>query len=279
MDKKKRLAYAKSVDSEKKTITAYVSTYEWDRTDEKFAPGAWDLTNYKNNPVVLWGHDGSQPPIGRTLDIREDEKGLLAVAEFDTESQRGAEVFGLFERGFLHAFSVGFQPKSYVMEQIESKNTKGLVWTNAELLEFSAVSIPANPGAVIGRELAELAMKCLGDGVVTKGLDDMYVVNAPELVKAEEPPIEKLGSSLEQIIGLAKIVKGQPLDESKKALIGTATALLSEIVAEKDEITPEQMKDFLAATTNLADLVVQIHPAHEKRLERMLSEIKKAVNR
>lgn len=279
MDKKKRLAYAKSVDSEKKTITAYVSTYEWDRTDEKFAPGAWDLANYKNNPVVLWGHDGSQPPIGRTLDIREDEKGLLAVSEFDTESQRGAEVFGLFERGFLHAFSVGFQPKAYQMEQIEGKNTKGLVWTDAELLEFSAVSIPANPGAVIGRELAEMAMKCLGENVVTKGMDDTFIINAPELVKAEEPPIEKLGSSLEQIINLARIVKGQPLDESKRALIGTATSVLTEIVAEKEEITPEQMKQLLDVTANLAELAGQIHPAHEKRLDRMLSEIKKAVGK
>lgn len=279
MDKQKRLAYAKSVDSEKKTITAYVSTYEWDRTDEKFAPGAWDLENYKKNPVVLWGHDGSQPPIGRTLEIKEDEKGLLAVAEFDTESQRGAEVFGLFERGFLHAFSVGFQPKKWMSEQIPDRNAKGLVWVDAELLEFSAVSIPANPGAVIGRELAELAMKCLGDKVVTKGMDDTFIVNAPELVKPEEPPMEKLGTSLEQIINLARIVKGQPMDESKRVLIGTATSVLTEIVAEKEEITPEQMKQLLDVTSNLADLAGSIHPAHEKRLERMLAEIKKAVGK
>lgn len=277
MQKKSKLAYAKSVDSGKKTVTAYVSTYEWDRTQERFAPGAWDLENYKKNPIVLWGHDGSNPPIGRAIDIREDELGLLAVAEFDTESERGAEIFGLFERGFLNAFSVGFIPKAHMMEPMEDQATKGVVWTEAELLEFSAVSIPANPGAVIGRDVAEMAIKCLGAGSVSKSAEgDTYVVNPVEMAAAAGPAA-KLEASLSQLITLARVVKGQPLDQSKLALIGTATAVLNEIVAEHDVVAPDDLGKLHNVVKELGEVVRGIHPDADAIVGKTLEGIAKAL--
>lgn len=277
MQKKSKLAYAKSVDSGKKTVTAYVSTYEWDRTNEKFAPGAWDLENYKKNPIVLWGHDGSNPPIGRAIDIREDESGLLAVAEFDTESERGSEIFGLFERGFLNAFSVGFIPKAQVLEPLPDASTKGVVWTEAELLEFSAVSIPANPGAVIGRDVAEMAIKCLGENSVSKSAEgDTYVVNPMELAAPAEPAA-KLEASLGQIITLARVVKGQPLDQSKLALIGTATAVLNEIVAEHDVVAPDDLVKLHNVVKELGEVVRGIRPDADAIVGKTLEGIAKAL--
>jgi HK97 family phage prohead protease len=275
MERKQKLAYAKSVDSEKKLVTAHVSTYEWDRTLEKFSPGAWDLTNYKKNPIVLWGHDGSQPPIGRAVDIKEDENGLYAVTEFDTASERGAEIFGLYERGFLNAFSVGFIPKTHLMEQVPDKNTKGVVWTDAELLEYSAVSIPANPGAVIGRDLAELAIKCLGEGSITKGADgSTFLVNT-----FSEPrgPVEKLETSLEQLITLARIVKGHPLDKSKLSLVGTATSLLNEIITEHDEVSPDEIAKLHNVIKELASVVGSINPDSEAIVKRTIANVSKAL--
>lgn len=280
MEKKAKLAYAKSVDSAKKTVTAYVSTYEWDRTDEKFAPGAWDLTNYKKNPIVLWGHDGSNPPIGRAIDVREDEFGLLAVAEFDTESARGAEIFGLFERGFLNAFSVGFIPKAHMMEPLPDQVSKGVVWTEAELLEFSAVSIPANPGAVIGRDLAEMAIKCLGAGAVTKSADgDAYVVNPVELADAPSGNAEKLEASLGQLITLARIVKGQPLDTSKLSLIGTATSVLNEMVAAHEVVAPEELEKLHNVVKELGEVVATLSPANDAVVDRLMANIAKALGK
>jgi len=280
VEKKAKLAYAKSVDSAKKTVTAYVSTYEWDRTDEKFAPGAWDLTNYKKNPIVLWGHDGSNPPIGRAIDVREDEFGLLAVAEFDTESARGAEIFGLFERGFLNAFSVGFIPKAHMMEPLPDQVSKGVVWTEAELLEFSAVSIPANPGAVIGRDLAEMAIKCLGAGAVTKSADgDAYVVNPVELADAPSGNAEKLEASLGQLITLARIVKGQPLDTSKLSLIGTATSVLNEMVAAHEVVAPEELEKLHNVVKELGEVVATLSPANDAVVDRLMANIAKALGK
>ncbi|TXH40689.1 MAG: HK97 family phage prohead protease [Desulfurellales bacterium] len=277
VEKKKKLAYAKSVDNEKKTVTAYVSTYEWDRTDEKFAPGAWDLENFKKNPVVLWGHDGSNPPIGRAIDIKEDEKGLLAVAEFDVESERGAEIFGLYERGFLNAFSVGFIPKAHTVEPIPERNTKGVVWTNSELLEFSAVSIPANPGAVIGRDLAEIAIKCLGDGAVTKSEDGGEFIVSPFVdKKTDETPEAKMESAVNELIKMARVVKGKPLDKSKLALLGTATAVLNEIVAEQ-EATPEDVERLHNVVKELAGVVTEANASTEVLVGKLLANIEKAL--
>ncbi len=277
MEKKKKLAYAKSVDNEKKTVTAYVSTYEWDRTDEKFAPGAWDLENFKKNPVVLWGHDGSNPPIGRAIDIKEDEKGLLAVAEFDVESERGAEIFGLYERGFLNAFSVGFIPKAHTVEPIPERNTKGVVWTNSELLEFSAVSIPANPGAVIGRDLAEIAIKCLGDGAVTKSEDGGEFIVSPFVdKKTDETPEAKMESAVNELIKMARVVKGKPLDKSKLALLGTATAVLNEIVAEQ-EANPEDVERLHNVVKELAGVVTEANASTEVLVGKLLANIEKAL--
>jgi len=281
MDKKAKLAYAKSVDAEKKTVTAYVSTYEWDRTMEKFAPGAWDLENYKKNPVILWGHDGSKPPIGRAIDIKEDANGLIAVAEFDTESERGAEIFGLYERGFLNAFSVGFIPKAQALENIPEQGTKGTVWTEAELLEFSAVSIPANPGAMITREIAEMAIKCLGDASVTKGADgETFLVSSPEINSTvEKEPEERLAKSLEQIITLARVVKGRPIDKSKLALVGTATSLLNEIITDNDQVPAEDIEKLHNVVKELAHVVGSLNPDSEAIVNKTLENISKALGK
>lgn len=278
MEKKAKLAYAKSVDGEKKTVTAHVSTYEWDRTLEKFAPGAWDLGNYQKNPVILWAHDQKSPPIGRAIEIKEDANGLVAVAEFDTESERGAEIFGLYERGFLNAFSVGFIPKSHIQEPVPGQNQKGVVWTSAELLEFSAVSVPANPGAVISRDVAEMAIKCLGDKAVTKGADgETFLVGVPELEKEEVAPEQRLEKSLEQLITLARVVKGKPLDTSKLSLVGTATSLLNEIIVENNQVSPEDISKLHGVVKELASIVAELNPDSDAFVQKTVTNISKAL--
>jgi len=183
-------ARVKAIDSEKKTVDAHVATFEWDRMDERFAKGSFQLDNFKNNPVVLWAHNQSLPPIGRSIHMEEDDKGLLATTQFDEKSEFAMQIFGLFERKFLNAFSVGFIPKEFIVEPMDGdEERKGLVWTNAELLEYSAVSVPANPGAVVSREIAELAQRALGKNSVAMvkafGRDSFISMPADGKLEAE----------------------------------------------------------------------------------------------
>jgi HK97 family phage prohead protease len=190
-----KMTYAKSIDSEKKTISGYISTFAWDRDGERFVKGAWDFSNYLNNPVVLWSHDISQLPIAKNVALNEDEFGVLATSEFDQRSQKAQEIFSLFERKFLNAFSVGFMRKDFKIEDIGG-GRQGLAITKAELFEYSAVSVPANPGALVGREIAELATKILGpksiEKLKTKSIGDAFLV-VPAKTKGPGDPEEPEG--------------------------------------------------------------------------------------
>lgn len=162
MKKLNRQIFTKKINPKDKTITAYVSTFAFDRMDERFEKGGWSLDNFKSNPVVLWAHNGGQPPIAKAGRIEEDDKGLLATMEFDKESAFAMEIFGMFERGFMNSFSVGFIPKAHRVEAIPDSESKGIVYTESELVEFSAVPVPANPGARVDRAAAQMMIKTFG---------------------------------------------------------------------------------------------------------------------
>ncbi len=120
------------------------SSEDEDRDGDIILASGWELDNYKKNPVFLWAHDYSIPPIGKALnvgvvddelhfDIQFPEKGIHALAD---------TVYELYKGGFLNATSVGFTG----MEGIPS--TKGTIFMKQELLELSAVPVPSNPNAL-----------------------------------------------------------------------------------------------------------------------------------
>jgi HK97 family phage prohead protease len=293
---KSKLSYAKSVDPEKKVVKALVSTFDWDRTNERFAPGAWDLNNFKKNPVVLWGHDNTKPPIGKAVSIEETEAGLVAETVFDDQSDYAMNVFSLYERGFLNAFSVGFLPKpdnGFMMEEREG-GRKGVVYTDIELLEYSAVSIPANPGAIVARDLADLVIKALGPSAILTskgktGETEFLVAGGDLPVRGIEPDAARsvhkgealadpFESGLNDLIRLAKISKSNPLDRTKISLIKSSIDVLQEIIEEtKDEITMSDIARLEEALSKYGEVVVGLHPDNSNLMEKTLREINRAL--
>lgn len=292
---KSKLSYTKSVDPEKKVVKALVSTFDWDRTNERFAPGAWDLTNFKKNPVVLWGHDNTKPPIGKAVAIEETEAGLVAETVFDDQSEYAMNVFSLYERGFLNAFSVGFLPKpdnGFMMEEREG-GRKGVVYTDIELLEYSAVSIPANPGAIVTRDLADLAVKALGPSAIltskgktgeteflVAGGERMPTCSEPDTpaVKQEVAPSDPFESGLKDLIRLAKISKSNPLDRTKISLIKSSIDVLQEMIEEtNEEITMSDIARLEEALSKYGEVVVGLHPDNSVLMEKTLREINRAL--
>lgn len=287
MDQFKKLAFAKGIDIEKKQVTGYVSTFQWDRDMDRFAKGAWDLAAYMKNPVVLWAHNPIEPPIGKAISITEDEHGLLATTQFDDKSDKAMHIFSLFERKFLNAFSVGFIRKAFVMEDAGG-NQKGMAITEAELYEYSAVAIPANPGALVSREVAEIAMKTLGPNMIeticTKGMGEQFLVlpvreeealDAEEEDKTEQPDFEK---ALISVTELAKIARGTQVTETKRSLITTAVAVFNEILAgHKAEITPEEMEQLGQGLKDFAGAVGNLYPDAAAAIQKTISQIGKAI--
>ena len=108
----------------------------------------WDLTRYKANPVVLYGHNSWGLPIGHASDVRVDDGKLLAKLHFvDARANPQAELVwqGILQ-GSLRAVSVGFRPKAAKSQTLGDRTV--FVLSGNELIEISVVPIPANPEAV-----------------------------------------------------------------------------------------------------------------------------------
>ena len=159
----------KGIDEKEGTLTAYVSTDTRDRMDEVLDPQGLDMTNYKKNPVVLWAHDYSLPPIGKALWVKRDGVGIISKVKF-ASTAFAQEIFQLYKEGFLKAFSVGFIPKEE--EEGDGEKTPRRTFKKWEMLEYSAVPVPANPDALA------LAIK--------KG-----ILKTPSLIKSMTPEEKK----------------------------------------------------------------------------------------
>ena len=141
------------IDDEERTVTAVISSDAIDRDGEILKPRGMNADNFVKNPVVPWSHSAWEPPIGKALWIKKGTKRILAKVKF-AMTNRAEEVWQLFKGKFLNAFSVGFMPtKGHNPTPDEVKKDPRLaearfIYDEWELLEFSPVTVPANPEAL-----------------------------------------------------------------------------------------------------------------------------------
>ena len=168
-------AEIKDINSDQRTLVAVISTSAKDRMDESVAHDGVNLKDYQKNPIVLWAHDYSQPPIGKALWVKRDNeaKGLISKMQF-ADTAFAKEIFGLYQGGFMKAFSIGFIPKqivrNYQQEGYDKNKDPYLTISKWDMLEYSAVPVPANPEALalamqkgIISEKTKLALESIGD--------------------------------------------------------------------------------------------------------------------
>jgi HK97 family phage prohead protease len=127
-----------------------------DRDDDVIVQEGWDIGKYEVNPVFCWQHDTGLP-IGKALHVGVIDGMLKATFEMNDAS--APEVGGYAElalqnyrRGFLSAVSVGFRPLEYEIAKDRGDEDSWFPAVNflrSELYEVSAVTVPANPDALI----------------------------------------------------------------------------------------------------------------------------------
>lgn len=127
-----------------------------DRMGDVIDQNGWDLTNYKNNPVILWGHNVTEerPPIGKALKVWVEGKGqkaakLMFKVKFDLQDSFAAEIFRKVKDGFVNTVSVGFMPVEWEALDDDNPFFGGHKFLKQELLELSFVPVPANPEAIV----------------------------------------------------------------------------------------------------------------------------------
>jgi hypothetical protein len=137
-----------------------------DRYHEIIVASGWRLENYRRNPVFQNAHQYGDIlfTIGKALITEVRGAELFQRVEFATEVNPMARIaYGLYQGGFLNAVSVGFIPLRWVGPD-GAEHGPGLSGLNSqsdttqtgfrrkyleqELLEVSAVGIPANPDAL-----------------------------------------------------------------------------------------------------------------------------------
>jgi HK97 family phage prohead protease len=130
-----------------RTIKFIISTGDPDREKDVISPDGWNTSNYLKNPVVLFAHDYGSLPVARATNVRLDGSNLIAEAEFaDAALNPMAEqVYQMLRQGYLRGASVGFRP----LEFQYNEQRGGVDFAKQELLEFSVVPVPANPGALM----------------------------------------------------------------------------------------------------------------------------------
>lgn len=144
--RKQYIADIKAVAGQDRTFECTISTAIPDRHRDVVVQAGIQTANYEANPVVLFGHQYSQPPVARSLRLWLEGGAWKSIMQF---VPKGVYAFAdtieaLYRLGFMKALSVGFIPKKYALDE----ERRGYDILECELLEYSCVPVPANPEAL-----------------------------------------------------------------------------------------------------------------------------------
>lgn len=236
----------RSIDEDKRQIHFICSTGDIDRYGEIVEPEAYrsSIDAFMRNPIFAAGHvyigqSGEPTVIGHWVKVWISERGLEGIAQFDDEDELAKRYWNLYRKGHLRAVSVGFIARRWDMRDmdIEKERQRVRVFTDVDLLEISAVAIPANENALVRSRSAQDQSDPIGDAVERKlkelfhagpgglmttlaqdvaelvvasrglGMDDPYgdIDDDPGLVPGDDPESEvdthELNAALRDVLG------------------------------------------------------------------------------
>jgi HK97 family phage prohead protease len=151
---------ARAADNSSRVITFCFSDGSVDRVGDTINPHGWQLSGFKANPVCLWAHLSSEPPIGRVLRTYVSGERLMGDIEFASAEVYpfADQVYKLVANRFINSVSVGFQPIECKFSDDDTRGF-GVDFIRQELLEISVVPVPANANALVQASVKALAVR------------------------------------------------------------------------------------------------------------------------
>ena len=197
-----------------------------DRDGDILRASGVDFSNYMKNPVFLSFHNSREFPLGKVTKFWVEGNEVKAIVYFPTLEELSTDpnnasekaklvdfTYHCYKTGMLNAVSVGFIP----IEWIETDNGYDILkW---ELLEFSAVAVPANQDAIAQ------AVKSFGNDFAKSFI-------------TEEKSGRKISAQTRAILDKIKAC-GDELEKCQETLKGCGEAL-RKALAELDEPEPEE---------------------------------------
>jgi hypothetical protein len=138
-----------SVDAAKLRVRSVITTIDPDRAGDVVVPiGLHNHDEFMMNPVVLWAHDRVRvPPVGSCEWLDVQPRRIVAETKFAEGVPFAEDLFRLYEQSVLRGWSIGFVPRRGKRIP-RSDGSASLHIAEWDLLEYSAVPIPENPGAL-----------------------------------------------------------------------------------------------------------------------------------
>ena len=194
-----------------------------DRDGDILRAGGVDFTNYMKNAVFLRFHSTHDFPLGKVTKFWVEGDSVKAIVYFPTLEELSSDmdnvseeaktidfVYYAYKTGLLNAVSVGFIP----LEWTETKT--GYDITKWELLEFSAVAVPANQDAI-------------AEAVKSFGLDETTVKS----IMATEKSGRRISAETKEILNKIKAC-GDEIEKCRDQLKNIAKNM-NELLSELDD--------------------------------------------
>ena len=154
---KKGIFTTKAEELSERTVRFKISSEVVDRDGDILIAKGCDFENFKKNPQFLSFHNYHEYPLGIPKNWGIDGKSVYCdvyfptIEELSTNPAEASEkaklvdfTYHCYKTGMLNAVSVGF-----IAKDVEpNKDTGGFIINKWELLEFSAVAVPANQDAI-----------------------------------------------------------------------------------------------------------------------------------
>jgi hypothetical protein len=132
------------------TVSAIFSDDSVGRDGNIFVTKGMEITAFQKNPTVPYAHATDEPPVGKVTSLTKDSRQLRGSILFTPAELYpfGAMVGRMYESGFLNAFSVSILPLEMKYTSDKAR-AGGMDITKSELLEISAVPVPALATALV----------------------------------------------------------------------------------------------------------------------------------
>jgi len=222
----------KSIDAKNPNLIYIVaSTDEVDRYGEIVLPSAFkdSMASFIENPVVLGAHThnyatGDPPVIGNIItDGIKFEGHIVTMPLLFDEDELSQKWAGKYRRRVMRAISIGFIGLEDERQQIDGRSVH--VWTKIELLEISAVAVPANRAALArvaswGRRSADdpMTAEALANAVVDQVVHAVSGAFADRLADIEAAIDEIKSLLIPDSEGFAaELLSGGPADSPDPA--------------------------------------------------------------
>lgn len=211
----------KAVKLQEGEVEFVVSTGALDSHGEKINVEGINITEFKKNPVVLWGHDGFNLPIAKATKVWKESGKLMARAKFYLKDEFARKVYDYIVDGFLNAVSIG--------GMVEEWGQDGITINKMTMKEFSVVSIPSNPEALVtatksldGNQQAEL--RALANAYARKMLEKTEGLNE---VQKNIETLETLVATLREVAtGKTQSASAEPI--TKRVVLKQAQVVVQQ---------------------------------------------------